>query len=397
MPSTRRRLLAGAGTAAVAFAGCTAVRRSRLGDALREPPERRVAPDWRPGPGTWADGGYGPANTRHNPHASPPRSPPDVVWRQDLPGPPNSLVVAEGRVYCSTPEGLVAFDAATGERRWERPTDAAAVLAYVDGRLYATNTDEEVAALTPGGTERWRTAVAAEALKDLHEQDGYVFLGTFSGHRVLHADTGDVVRARDATWEFLASAGGAVYTTGGGAPGTPVTYGVDGRDLAERWDVGTACSVGRPVVDAGRVYYPVDPTNSAGCPGRRRLWAHDLSGARLWTATVEGATRYPAVDGHRVFVPTAAEGSDGGRLVSLGVDGTPRWTHRVPGSIRDPTVADGAVYAGPSGNDRTPLVALDAPTGERLWERPVSRDVRIAAAGGTLYVGDGDGLRALRD
>ena len=60
-------------------------------------------------------------------------------------------------------------------------------------------------------------------------------------------------------------------------------------------------------------------------------------------------------------------------------------------------VADGTVYAGPSGNDRTPLVALDAPTGERLWERPVSRDVRIAAAGGTLYVGDGDGLLALRD
>jgi outer membrane protein assembly factor BamB len=191
----------------VGLAGCTAVRRSPVGDALRAPPERRVPPDWRPGPGTWAADAHGPTNTGHNPHASPPRRAPGVDWRVDLPAGASSPAVAAGRVYCAARRRLVAFDAATGAVDWERPLGAPGRLTYVDGRLYVTDTDEDVAAPDPDGTERWRTAVDAGSLKRLHEQSGYVFLGTFSGHRVLHADTGRVVRSRDAEWEFLAPTG----------------------------------------------------------------------------------------------------------------------------------------------------------------------------------------------
>lgn len=396
MPATRRRLLASAAAAAPALAGCAAVNRSAVGDALREPPERRVAPDWRPGPETWASDAYGPANTGHNPHASPPRREPTVDWRRGLSGPPNSLLVAEGRVYCATADRLVALDAATGVVRWARAVEASSALTYVDGRLYATNTDEEVAALAPDGTERWRTAVDAESLKSLHERSGYVFLGTFSGHRVLHADTGTVVRSPDAEWEFLAAAGGRVYVTRGAPSGTPVTYAADGRRLAERWRVETDCGVGRPVVDGERVYYDVDPEFTLDCDGRHRLWAHGAGGERLWTAQFAGEVRSPAAGDDRLFVPTASADGDGGSVVCLGPDGERRWTHGTAGGVGPPAVAGGTVYAAPRDDDRAPLVAVDAATGDRLWRRPVTGDVRIAAAGERLYVGDETGVVALR-
>ena len=397
MPSTRRGVLASAGVGAVALAGCTTVSRSRLGDYLREPPDRRVPADWRPGPGTWAGAGYGPANTRRNPHATPPRGPPEVAWRDDLPEAPDSLVVAGGTVYRSVAGRLVAHDAGTGEVRWGREVGAAHALAYVDGRLYATTTDEELTALSPDGAELWRTRFAAGRLTALHEQDGYVFLGTTDGYRVLHADTGDVVRANEAAWEFLAAAAGRVYATRGSAPGTPVAYDVTGRTLAADWRVGSPCGIHRPVVDDGRVYLPVDPDHAPDCGGSHRLWAYDTDGERRWTATVGGDPGYLAADGDRVFVPTASGDGGSGRLVCLGRDGRRRWSHDVPGGLRAPTVAGGTVYAGRAGSDRAPLVALDAATGERRWAREVSRDVRIAAAGETLYVGAEDGLLALRD
>lgn len=397
MPSTRRQLLAGASVATAALAGCTTVRRSHMGDYLREAPERRVDADWRPGPGTWADSGYGPANTRNNPHANPPRTSPEVRWRYDLPETPNSLVVAEGRVYCSTASRVVALDTETGKVRWEYDTGAVGFLKYVDGRLYVTNTNEEIAALSPGGRELWKTTIDAEALKGFHEQSGYVFLGTFSGHRVLHADTGTVVRARDVTWEFLASVGGSVYTTKGSAPGTPTTFVIDGRRLKERWRVETACSVSRPVVASGHVYYSVDPEHNINCSGQHRVWAHDATGERQWEATYEHDLRYLAAADNHIFVPTGSDDGSSGSLVHLGRDGERRWIHGVSGGLRDPTIAGGTVYAGPSRVDGAPLLALDIATGECLWTRDLSRDVRIATAGNTLYVGDDDGLVALQD
>jgi outer membrane protein assembly factor BamB len=292
---------------------------------------------------------------------------------------------------------VVAIDTETGAVSWEYDVGAVSFLKYVDGRLYVTNTDEEIAALSPGGTELWRTTIDAEAIKGFHEQSGYVFLGTFSGHRVLHADTGAVVRARDATWEFLASAGGTVYTTKGSAPGTPTTYAVDGRRLAERWRVEAACSVSRPVVDAGRVYYSVDPEHSTDCSGQHRVWAYDATGKRQWEATCEHDLWYPAAADDRLFVPTVSDDGGSGSLVHLGRDGGRRWLHEAPGGLRDPTIAGGTVCAGPSRNDDAPLLALDAATGELLWTWDVSWDVRIATAGETLYVGDDGGLVALRD
>jgi outer membrane protein assembly factor BamB len=397
VPSTRRGLLATAGVLTAAFAGCTAVRQSPIGDAVRDPPTRRVDPAWQPGPGTWADDGYATGNTGHNPHATPPRTQPTEAWRHTLPTPSISLIVADGQVYCSTRRRIVALDAATGEVRWTRNVGAPTSLRYVDGRIYLTNTDEEIAALSPDGTEQWRTAVEAAALKDFHEQSGYVFLGTFSGHRILHADTGTVVRSGGDAWEFLASAGGDLYTTKGSSPGTPVAYDLDRRSIEERWRVATDCAVGRPAATGERVYYPVGSADSLDCDGPNRLWAFGSGGERLWTVTVAGDAGYPAVAEGRLFFSTTADQALRGRVVRLGPEGHRDWTHEATGGFTPPIVAGGTVYLTPARDSEAPLTALDATTGERLWDRPISRTPEVAAAGETLYVGDDDGIAALRE
>lgn len=393
MPSTRRRFLAATGAVTATLAGCTRVVRSPLGDTFRSVPDRRVDPGWRPGPGTWAQDGYGPANTGSNPHASPLRAPPTVRWEHRFPEPPDGLCVAEGRVYCATRSRLVALDAATGAIRWERATDANA-LKYIDGRLYSWSTEEAFVAWSVDGTELWRTEIDAEALKDYYEQDGYVYLGTFSGHRVLHADSGAVVRSRDVEWEFLSSEPGRLYTTRGSAPGTPVTYEVADARVDERWRVDTDCSVGRPAVGSEHVYYTLDPDHTADCSGSHRLKAYDTAGESQWTVAFDADLWYPAVVGDRVFVPMAADGEPGG-LACLGTGGERQWTHETSGGLKRATVADGTVYAVPTRGSTAPLVACDASSGDRLWERAVAPDAAVAAVEDTLYVGTGDGLVAL--
>jgi hypothetical protein len=392
MPSSRRRLLATVGGAAAALAGCTSVVRSPVGDTIRSAPDRRVDPGWRPGPGTWAQAGYGPANTGHNPHASPPRTEPEVRWRHSLPETLTEIVVAEGRVYCETASRLVALDVESGTRRWDRYTDANA-LTYVDGRLYHWGDNTDFVARGLDGTELWRTATDAESLKQYHERDGYVYLGAFSGHRILHADSGAVVRSSDTEWEFLAATADGCYTTRGGSPGTPVTYAVGDPALGERWRVETGCSVGRPAVDADRVYYPFDPRYTLDCTGPHRLRAFDTEGRPQWTATFDASIWYPAVADDRVFVSTAPE-SGPGRLVCLSRDGERRWRHEAAGGLKRPVVANGTVYAVPARDSDAPLVACDVATGERCWARSVTTDAPLAAVGETLYVGDGVGTDA---
>jgi hypothetical protein len=268
-------------------------------------------------------------------------------------------------------------------------------LKYIDGRLYFWSTEEAFVAWSADGTELWRTEIDAEALKDYYEQDGYVYVGTFSGHRVLHADSGAVVRSRNVEWEFLAPRPGRLYTTRGSAPGTPVTYEVDDAGVDERWRVDTDCSVGRPTVGSEHVYYTLDPDHTADCSGSYRLEAYDTAGKSQWTVAFDADPWYPAVAGDRVFVPMASVDGEAGGLACLGTDGERRWTHETSGGLKRATVADGTVSAVPTRESTAPLVVCDAASGDRLWERSVAPDAAVAAAEDTLYVGTDDGLVAL--
>ncbi|WP_267640011.1 outer membrane protein assembly factor BamB family protein [Haloarchaeobius amylolyticus] len=382
----RRRFLLGAGSvASVGLAGCTGVR-ERLGDLRRESPDRRVAPDWRPGPGTWAERGHGPANTKHSPHATPPREEPAIAWRHDLDGSyDGDIVVADGRVFLATDTHLLALDATDGTLRWEHPLDAPCQLKYVDGRLYQLNWDtpeSDVVAWASDGTERWRTTLPGQ-LRDVHEQDGYVFVTARDRYWTLHADTGAVVRARDQWVRYVASAGDAVYATYGGSL---VRYDVDGRTLAQRWRarsdaVGTH---GRPVVVGERVYVPRQDFSGDG----EGVVAYDPAGEKRLGVTFDEGPPHLTWTGDGLLLEPTTTGDWSG-LLALAPDGSRRWrTDAVGGAT--PIAADGTVFTG------FPLTALDAQTGDRLWELDLGGPRRFAAAGSTLYVGTREAVFALR-
>ena len=388
MSSTRRRqfLLAASGLAA-GLAGCTAAR-ERVGDVRRSPPERRVASDWRPEPGTWAEREYGPTNSRHNPHATPPRTEPEIDWERDLEHPigDGTVVVAEETVYLSTRRRLLALDADDGTMRWDRDLGDGAGLKYVDGRLYQLNWGlrrSELVARSPGGDERWRTAIP-DYLVDVHERDGYLFVSGRNRYWTLHADTGEIVREREDWLRRIASDGDRLYAA---YSDILVGYDVDGRTLEERWRSlsDLAPESGHPVVADDQIFVPAyHPTGTGG-----GVFVSDLSGEKRHRIELEQGPRY-LVDTEDGPVAVPSSNEHDGELVALRTDGSQRWTAAIGARAR--AIAAGeTVYAGTS-----PLTALDATSGERLWEWDAGVAVRLAATNSTLYVVTADRIVALR-
>lgn len=382
----RRQVLATTAAATAGLAGCTTAR-ERVGDLARGPPERRVDADWRPESGTWAERDYGPANRRHNPHATPPSTEPEVAWERELEKLPTDgwVVVVDDTLFVATEYRLLALDTTDGTVRWERRIDGPAGLKYIDGRLYQVGwglQEPDLVARSLDGREQWRTTVS-DQLRGLHEQDGFVFVAGRSGYWTLHADTGVIVRERDEWVRNLASAGGAVY---GAFSEILVRYEVRGRVLAEQWRVksDTAAMSTRPVVDGETVYVPqYGASNDDG-----RVLVADQSGDLRRHVNLDHRPRQFIVteDGPLVV----QSGDRGTRLYAIQPDGEHRWKADVAGRTEAVT-ADGTVYAG------DPLAALDSESGERRWERDVGGAVPLAAADATLYVATHDRLAALRE
>ena len=101
----------------------------------------------------------------------------------------------------------------------------------------------------------------------------------------------------------------------------------------------------------------------------------------------------------QAWTPEGAEGqSQGGIMKVDAATGDSLWNFRTErgGVYRmRPIVRDGVVYAGTRGGEKTAFYALDAETGEVIWE---NRGVRVYAAewaGGTIVVNDGRDLMGI--
>lgn len=187
--------------------------------------------------------------------------------------------------------------------------------------------------------------------------------------RVVYAQVGDGIEA-------LEAATGDVFwkTRAGGL--TPTVDGVD---------CFTADGDGAIALDAvtGETRWRSEPTENAlsgfavaddavclacGDGGEGSLWAFERSdGHTRWHYSDLGESYATAVtDGERVYA-VATEG----RLHAVGLaDGERRWTYRVQGeSYVQPAVADGTVYLSGTNHDR--LAALDATTGDVVWDRAI--------------------------
>jgi len=302
-----------------------------------------------------------------------------------------SPVVADGVVYApgsGAPGTVHAVDAASGERLW---------------------------ATEPAGY-----ATCAPALVD-----DTLYFGTFAGQfHALDATTGEASWQRQIGHRFGRSSpavvDGTVYvaTLGDGplfvtgdeseAFEAPALLALDAETGSRRWRFGEFPKRGSlsasPAVADGTVYLGTE----------RALIAVDTAdGSELWRREIAAHSESsPAVDDGVVYYGGPAEtGDTPARLWALdAATGESLWQAGIDDiSLRtSPAVADGTVYVAASsmractgdscyGTTRGQLYALDTTTGDRQWTASIETDTRSspAVADGTVYVGCNDGLAAV--
>ncbi|MFC7202616.1 PQQ-binding-like beta-propeller repeat protein [Haloferax namakaokahaiae] len=161
--------------------------------------------------------------------------------------------------------------------------------------------------------------------------------------------------------------------------------------LEEQWHVEWDADLyGRPVVANDRIF-----VGEAVTSDREVLHAFDLrTGESLWTTEFEGSNqRFPLVAvGDAVYFHTNTD-EDGRTVNALAVrDGTTRWTYSFDelGSVPPLVPAEGMLLLeDPSGGGPgTPIMGIDARSGERCWEANLGTDSLLptpAVADGRVY------------
>ncbi len=402
MPSIdRRRFLASAAAAAAgAVAGCPGSGPVKESAAYRSY-------------------GYGPHNRGTTPGATGPAEGPAVAWRVEDAGFPQTPAVVDGRVFAATERRngavVVGLDAGSGEELWTydagaplslwRPAVEDGVLYFVDtrGTAHAVTTDE--------GSEEWRRSLPREqpaaggpvvtdgavvfglGRLDLFQFGGLYALETADGSTRWHRESGD---GSSHTPAYPAGADGTVYYAAFPAGGRGET---EGEPVAAVTAVSAAD--GEPewtaAAEENAVYTGVAATDDrvyAGGP--QGSLALDRSNQETaWRSPSGYFFSPPTVADGQVYVGTTGESGSGVR--ALDRDRQEQWTHTAgrtatPGPV---TVADGVVYYG-AGDGR--LYALDADGGDRRWRvgEELTGFWTPAVVDGTVYVASGRGLVALR-
>lgn len=374
----RRRFLSGGGVVGLAglgsLAGCAFL------EAGGDDGARRVPGDWRPEPGEWANfEAYGPHRNRYNPHASPPRTQPAVDWETD-PGHRKrahpSFVIADGTMYVRQRPALYAIDIGTGEELWTKSRSAFGRITYIDGRIYHDQRDQNEV-LDLSGERIWRMD---EPGAMVGEMERYVYTGTKEGIAWHDTESGDRV-------------GSSALDTGPGTIVDGTIYGFDDGVAAYKHSEDTPTQEWHATPEdsgsvKGNLFVVTDDTIYVGeeTPDRAtRIGRYSLDGDRLETET-------EILENHRIRGLVVAdgveylsliendprqEGIQGSHLRARDGDGDTLWEASYEETMYSaPVVANDAVYV-VVGAD---LLALDAGTGETLWE--------LEGAGGDLAVVD---------
>jgi outer membrane protein assembly factor BamB len=324
MPSTsRRRLLGGVAALAGGTYGANRLYRGRADAEFGT---------WEPEPGTWPLARYDPANTAHNPNASPPRAPPE---KREL-----ASVPAAGRTYLRPLVGgeatalygsSLTVYGARGDPT--RETGEARFAGFgPDGVLHAARRDGPDTHLVgyAGGEERYRHPVP-DGASGLTVGATEVYVGT-DARELLAYHPGD----------------GHEWTVGGTAPAL-----ADGRLYAAA-----------ALRDGALAYRERGGTDRWLSIGPERVWGTD---------GVPGETNPPAVADGRLTVGTFGI-HDGGRFGAFDArTGEALWEPKRLGSgataVSTPAVAGRAGYvaAGIDGLSAGFVARYDLETGAEVW------------------------------
>lgn len=382
---------------------------------------RHVSPDWRPGPGVWADWqGYGPRGNRYNPHASPPRTEPEVIWSHSFDDLPLNraqivakwtLAIAHGSVFGIFDSELYALDTATGEVLWRKPSTDDGTVFYVDGRLYhrtegrfRPGTSAYTEALTLAGDVEWRLDEEKQDAIVVGETDGLVYTSTQDGQIGWHdADTGEWLGQSDATVFPEIIADDRVY---GITKENTVVYAHDGEALVEHWQTPfrNPHSPGYLILADGTLYRQQGgdlfaSQNGTVHEGHDHLERYSLDGELLRQDRLEKNRILQGLivaDGIEYWYIEEFH-PDGGfdSTYLLAQDTDERWCKSIPERISAPVVAgDTLVFSIGGTDEEKTLLGFDAVSGERLWEVE-GIGGGVAVVEGTIYV-VGDEFTALR-
>lgn len=290
--------------------------------------------------------------------------------------------------------GLVAFDAANGDRLWAYDPGGPVMSspAVAAGMVVVTRGDGRMVALdATTGAERWSFAIARREANPLIH-NGVVFVEAAGRYlAALDVATGNAVWTAELPAPASRSAAlgdGNVYVT----TIDGVVHALDAvtGDVAWTWASNVRAEIyGMPVVANGLVYVgaanPIAPTQAGF------LAALDTAtGEPVWRIDAAPGAGYsiPAVGPELIHVVT---GEDGMVQALDARTGESRWSSVVGAEVWGaPGVADGMLFVGTSTGD---LIALDATDGTHLWTLRLDGPIHTApiVSGGMAYLGTAAG------
>jgi len=324
--------------------------------------------------------------------AAGPTDRPAALWETEADATLTQPVLAGGALYVGASDGrLLAFDARTGDRRWERPVGAPAARPWVlDGSVYAPTADG-VVAFDAGGTERWRVPTPNRA--------GLAV----ASHGLYWLADGDA-----ATVVALARSDGSErWRTTLDGPWKPPVFASEDRVFVSSgthdyrfWQLGpeTGDRLGEGPRDGND--FPAEHCYRDGAVFAAdaffgNVYATPVAEGRSgWSQGVDGLGRAAmSADGERAYY-LATHGDAPGLYALSAADGSVEWTAEfTTEQVHPPVVADETILV----RSADALRCFDPADGAERWTRPVD-DVGpgVVVADDLVFTADGAALRAFR-
>lgn len=302
------------------------------------------------------------------------------LWRLDAGEWLSTPVVSDGVLYVVGQSGTVlAVDAVTGDRRWERSLAPIGRSVAVRDGIYV-RTSGTLHALDTAGAQRWQVD-SPDYREGTIGPDGVYYLERRYGATLVVGLT----HSGDARWEAdiqrqereeILAGPDHVYAVAGTAPEVVQFDSQSGE--AQSLDVPGGIPTGLTASD-GELYH-VDLAGNLHAPD----W---------WRNVAQFGISAPRIGPERVYVAANDDRTSGVYALDR-TDGREHWNREATGDVLDFVITTDSLIA------RTPtsLFAVAVDDGTRRWSRtvPEVRQANLAVVDDVLYVSHAEGLVAYR-